>query len=173
MCVLQSRPGRLFDCVPVARSQRSNDDKCRRLFTWFTTIHTAELLRSTPCCQYKLSFIALEWRMFPKYFCLVYWLTYTTNNVNSVRNPRKLTYLCSASYLTDWVTEVYSPRQSTIKFLSIPHKIQPAQLCSMSARACDRMALHGVIFSNVGIYLSKQHQHRSGLPLRCSSHLHC
>ena len=45
-----------------------------------------------------------------------------------------------------------SPRESTIKFLSIPDKIhQPAQVCSMSARGCDRenMALQGVIFSSV------------------------
>ena len=83
-----------------------------------------------------------------------------------------VTYVLLHIWLAEWQREVDSPRQSAIKFLSISGKIQPAQLCSMSAGACDRVALHGVIFSNASIYLSNKHQHRSGLPLRCSSHLH-
>lgn len=107
----------------VPRSHRSNDDKCCRLFAWFTTIHRAKLPLSTSCCQYKRNIIAVQWRMFLKYFCLVYLLT--TNIINCVRNSRKLSYVLQI-WLTEWQRCILPDNQQLNFYQSLTRSSQPS-----------------------------------------------
>ena len=163
-------PGASQDCFSlwVPRSHRSNDDKCCRLFAWFTTIHRAKLPLSTSCCQYKRNIIAVQWRMFLKYFCLVYLLT--TNIINCVRNSRKLSYVLQI-WLTEWQRCILPDNQQLNFYQSLTRY---SQLSCVQCHPGLATECHSMVPSSaVPAFISETPSTEILTTRRCSSHLYC